>query len=96
VDRKKALDLLVKEEKIVLMSTHDPLLALLGKKRLVIRHGGISAILETTGKEQENLAELEQIDAKLMGLRQRLRTGGTIDFDVHQYFSNSAESVVTN
>jgi ABC-type lipoprotein export system ATPase subunit len=96
VDRKKALDLLVKEEKIVLMSTHDPLLALLGKKRLVIRNGGISALLATSEREQENLAELEKIDAKLMGLRQRLRTGGAIDFDVRQYFTANAESVVTN
>ena len=36
VDRKKALELLVQEGKIVLMSTHDPLLALMGAKRLVI------------------------------------------------------------
>jgi len=40
--------------------------------------------------------KVEKIDAKLMGLRQRLRTGGAIDFDVRQYFTANAESVVTN
>ncbi|MCD8568309.1 MAG: hypothetical protein LRY50_08180 [Geovibrio sp.] len=32
IDRKKALELLVKEEKLVLMATHDPILALMGSK----------------------------------------------------------------
>ena len=33
IDRKRALDLLVKKEKIILMATHDPILALLAQKR---------------------------------------------------------------
>jgi ABC-type lipoprotein export system ATPase subunit len=33
VDRRRALDLLVGEDKIVLVSTHDPVLALLGRRR---------------------------------------------------------------
>ena len=41
IDRKKALDLLVSQDKIVLMATHDPLLALMADKRIVIKNGGI-------------------------------------------------------
>lgn len=79
IDRKKALDLLTGEEKIVFMATHDPILALMGDKRLVINHGGIAKVLETTDGERANLAQLQQLDAKLMELRTRLRYGDRIE-----------------
>jgi ABC-type lipoprotein export system ATPase subunit len=85
VDRKKALDLLVQKEKIVLMSTHDPILALLGNKRIVIKNGGIHAVLETSDAERKNLQTLEQIDRKMMSLRNTLRTGQTIDFNIREF-----------
>lgn len=87
VDRKKALELLVKEEKIVLMSTHDPLLALMGKKRLVIENGGVKRVIETTPQEKANLEGLEKIDRKMQLLRNRIRLGKTIDYSVTGYFS---------
>lgn len=86
VDRKKALDLLVKEEKIVLLSTHDPILALMGCKRLVIKNGGINKVIETTLKEKSNLELIQKFDYKLLHLRNQLRLGNTIDFDILDYF----------
>jgi ABC-type lipoprotein export system ATPase subunit len=86
VDRKKALDLLVKEEKIVLMSTHDPLLALMGNKRIAIRNGGIAEIIQTSDAERDNLCELERIDSQIARLRNLIRAGRTIDFDLKEYF----------
>ena len=86
VDRKKALDLLVKKEKIVLMSTHDPILALMGHKRIVIRNGGIYKIIETSVEERNNVSELYALDEKMLQLRNMLRMGKTIDFDVKQFF----------
>lgn len=41
IDRKKALELLVSKDKIVLMATHDPTLALISDMRIVINNGGI-------------------------------------------------------
>jgi ABC-type antimicrobial peptide transport system, ATPase component len=79
VDRKQALDLLVAEDKIVLISTHDPLLALRGGRRLVIRNGGIAEVIETTDAERRNLSRLERVDAGLMDIRERLRRGEKID-----------------
>lgn len=79
IDRKKALDLLVGEEKIVLMSTHDPILALMGDKRLVIKNGGVSKIIETSDGERANLEELQKLDQKLLDLRNRIRTGQILD-----------------
>ena len=79
VDRKRALDLLVSGEKIVLISTHDPLLALRGQRRVVIRNGGIAEVLTTTEAERANLASIEAIDGVVMQVRERLRQGQRID-----------------
>ena len=79
IDRKKALDLLVREEKIVLMATHDPILALMGDRRLVIRNGGIADIIESSPEERRNLKALEELDNRLLILRNRIRSGDTLE-----------------
>ncbi len=79
IDRRKALDLLVKEEKIVLMATHDPILALMGDRRLVIKNGGIHKLIESSDEERKYLPELEKLDLKLLELRNRIRLGEIID-----------------
>lgn len=79
IDRQKALRLLVDRQKIILMATHDPILALMGDKRLVIKNGGIHRILETTEQERLNLAVLEIMDRQLKAIREALRNGGRID-----------------
>ncbi len=81
VDRRRALELLVREEKIVLMATHDPLLALSGDRRLVIRNGAIAAVLETSAEEKAGLAHLDRLDRRLAALRDQVRRGERICFD---------------
>jgi len=78
IDRKKALELLVGEEKIVLMATHDPILALMGDRRIVIKNGGINMVLNTTDKERELLTELNEMDKVVQNLRHRIRNGEVI------------------
>ncbi len=78
IDRKKALDLLVGEEKIVLMATHDPILALMGDRRIVIKNGGIDKIITTSEKEREMLVQLEEMDCVMQNLRTQLRNGENI------------------
>lgn len=75
VDRRRAISLLAKNEKIVLISTHDPLLALGADKRIVIQNGGIFKVLETSSEEKRSLNELERIDKLLSDARGRLRSG---------------------
>lgn len=75
IDRKKALELLVKEDKIVLMATHDPILALMGHKRIIISNGGIAKVMETTDEERSLLVELEKIDKTIQDMRTDLRYG---------------------
>lgn len=78
IDRKKALELLISEDKIVLMATHDPLLALMADKRIIIKNGGISKVMTTSEEEKELLIELEKMDAIIQGSRQMLRTGNSL------------------
>lgn len=75
IDRKKALELLISQDKIVLMATHDPLLALMADKRIVIKNGGIHAILETTAEEKALLQDLSHIDEIMQNARNKLRFG---------------------
>lgn len=75
IDRKKALNLLIGEEKIVLMATHDPTLALIADRRIIIKNGGISKIIETSVEEKEILVELERMDGIIQGMRSKLRAG---------------------
>lgn len=79
IDRRRALALLADRRKIVLMATHDPILALMGTRRLVFRNGGIARIIETSDRERACLAELEALDRRLFLVRERLRTGETIE-----------------
>lgn len=79
IDRKKALDLLVGEEKIVLMATHDPILALMGDKRIIISNGGIDKVMEISEKEKAILHKLESLDDVIQGMRTKLRYGHELE-----------------
>ncbi len=79
IDRKKALELLVSRDKIVLMATHDPILALMANRRIVIKNGGIDKIIETSKEEKELLIELEKMDNVIQNMRNKLREGGSLD-----------------
>jgi ABC-type lipoprotein export system ATPase subunit len=82
IDRKRALNLLINEEKIVLMATHDPSLALMADKRIVIKNGGIHAVIETDNEEREMLVELDKIDTIINTLRANLRKGEKLNKEI--------------
>jgi len=75
IDRKKALQILIGEEKVVLMATHDPILALMAHQRIIIKNGGIYKVIKTSDEEKSMLKVLEESDRKLQQLRSRLRSG---------------------
>ncbi|MDW2797496.1 ATP-binding cassette domain-containing protein [Clostridium boliviensis] len=82
IDRKKALKLLVTSDKIVLMATHDPLLALMADKRIVIKNGGINHVIYTSEEEKQLLEKLENMDSLIQTARQELRSGNTLSPDL--------------
>ncbi len=79
IDRQQAVKVLAKSEKIVIMSTHDPLLALSADKRIVIKNGGIAKIIETTQQERDCIDQIRKLDNTLLDIRRRLRMGELIE-----------------
>jgi len=78
IDRRQAMTLLAKNEKIIFVSTHDPLLALIADKRIIIKNGGIDKVIETSDEERESLVAIEKLDNTLQRLRNCLRSGELI------------------
>lgn len=81
IDRRKAISILAGRDKIVIMSTHDPMLALGADHRLVIRNGGIARIIDAVEEERESLEYIEKLDREMMMIRDLLRRGGRITPD---------------
>lgn len=80
--KEEALELLVQREKIVLMSTHNPVLALMGDRRAVLENGAVKVVIETTEAERDNLELLKDVDEFLLGLRERIRHGDSFDVNL--------------
>lgn len=77
----------MKNGKIVFVSTHDPILALLGDRRIIIKNVAIKKIIETSEKEKDNLKVMKYIDNKMLELRNSIRTGCAIDWNIKEYFN---------
>ena len=76
IDKHAVIDLLSGSGRIVLISTHDPVLALSCPRRIVLKNGGISGILDRTEEEIELLARLRKYDDEVNDVRVMLRSGG--------------------
>jgi ABC-type lipoprotein export system ATPase subunit len=79
VDRKAALDLLSGKGRIVLLATHDPLLALSSPRRAVLGNGGIRTVLSRSKEEERVLRELSSLDGRVEVLRRKMRAGEIIE-----------------
>ncbi|MDR1095433.1 MAG: ATP-binding cassette domain-containing protein [Spirochaetaceae bacterium] len=90
VDREKALALLVNRDKMVVISTHETAIALLGKRRVCIRGGAVREVIETTEAEKQNAAFINELNSRLLMLREMLREGKRIDFDVEAFLRDGA------
>jgi len=60
------------------MATHNPILALMWKKRIVINNWWIVKVFEVSKKERSILVELEKRDKELLDMRNILRMGGEL------------------
>ena len=75
IDKRLALEVLVDRQKIVIMATHDPILALSGHYRLVLGNGAMKCVLKTEAGELKLLEELRAADLRLAAIRRALRAG---------------------
>lgn len=75
IDKDKILALLSAKGKIVLVSTHDPVIALSCKNRILIKNGGLVSVMSRTKEEENLLSELKKFDLKLKDVRNCIREG---------------------
>lgn len=68
--------------KAVLFVTHDPMLALLSDRRIVMRNGAVETILEPDGREKEILVRISAMDGFLSRMREKIRAGELLDNEV--------------
>jgi hypothetical protein len=55
--------------------THDPVLALLTDKRIIMKNGGMRSVVSTTPEERHLAGELGGMDELLFRLREMVRNG---------------------
>ena len=79
IKKQDALNLLSGEGKIVIVVTHDPVLALVTSRRVVMSHGGMSKIIERSEQERRICARLAEVDDMLISLREVIRNGLVIE-----------------
>ncbi|MBN2598486.1 MAG: ATP-binding cassette domain-containing protein [Marinifilaceae bacterium] len=79
IKKHEALQLLSGEGKIILVVTHDPVLALSAQKRIIMRNGGMRDIIESTYREKQISLQLNDIDQYILTLREDVRAGKKIE-----------------
>lgn len=79
IKKEKAIEILLKKEKIILIVTHDPSLALSADKRIIIENGGIVNVLNTTLKEKKIAHYLNWIENYSLNIRDHIRKGQRIE-----------------
>jgi ABC-type lipoprotein export system ATPase subunit len=78
IKKQEALRLLSGEGKIVVVVTHDPMLALMATRRIVMKNGGMTKVISTNDKEQRIFKDIERVDGWLTGLRETIRQGEVV------------------
>jgi ABC-type lipoprotein export system ATPase subunit len=78
IKKREALDLLTGEGKIVVVVTHDPMLALMTSRRVVMKNGGMVRVIETSAEEEKVCEDLAKVDDWLMDLRETIRRGEVV------------------
>jgi len=79
IKKEKSIRILLEENKIVLIVTHDPFLALNADKRIIINNGGIIKIIKTTAKEKKIARCLNLVEGRNLKIRELIRSGQTVE-----------------
>jgi ABC-type lipoprotein export system ATPase subunit len=74
-----ALKVLSGHGKIVMVVTHDPVLALMTDRRIVMKSGGMEKVVGTTDAEKSLSKKLNKIDELMLSLRDKVRNGEVIE-----------------
>lgn len=75
INRSRALELLRRYEKIFIFVTHDPRIALLSDRRVIMRRGAMQELIATTEEEKRLAERIKTLDTILAEMREKIRSG---------------------
>lgn len=78
IKKHEALKLLSGRGKIILVVTHDPVLALTAEKRIIMKNGGMRGIIQSSLEEKIASKKLNDLDQNILLLREKVRSGEII------------------
>jgi ABC-type lipoprotein export system ATPase subunit len=78
IKKQEAMQLLSGKGKIVIIVTHDPMLALMASRRIVMKNGGITKVINTSVEEHRVFRDIERVDGWLASLRETIRSGEAV------------------
>ncbi len=78
IDKERALSLLQKKDKLVLVVTHDPHTALMARRRIVLSGGAVAAVVERTAGEATLYEELGRAYREQRYYQTQLRKGDSL------------------
>jgi len=90
IRKNEALAMLSGHGKIILVVTHDPVLALSTSKRIIMKNGGMQDIVCSTYEEKMVAEQLIQIDATMLDLREAVRSGKKLEHLAFEFYRNEA------
>ncbi len=89
IKKYEALQLLSGHNKIILIVTHDPVMALSADRRIIMRNGGMKAIRDGCAEEKLVLEQLNHMDQTMLKLRELVRDGKQIrEIDMNRALRN--------
>jgi ABC-type lipoprotein export system ATPase subunit len=77
--------------KEVILVTHDPYLAVTTGRRIVMRAGGVSSVIEPGDNEKHLIEYLAGIDDRLYQIREKLRVGAIFQSGSHEFLAASID-----
>jgi ABC-type lipoprotein export system ATPase subunit len=78
INKDVAINFLTGKGEIALLATHDPVIALKADKRIVLKNGAISKVIERQKEESDILEMLLENERIVEDLRKKMRLGETI------------------
>lgn len=73
--KQEVIEIIQNSSKIIVFVTHDPVIALLTKKRLIMENGGVKKVLYQNELETSAAKNLMEVDKKIGLIRENLRAG---------------------
>jgi ABC-type lipoprotein export system ATPase subunit len=80
--KQEVVDIIQNTSKVIIFVTHDPVIALLTKKRLIMENGAVKKILSQNESESGAAKNLLALDKQMGVIRENLRAGYEITNDL--------------